>query len=304
MIKDSIGALGASARELFRNWPGLLLLAALYAALLACVYFFFATGVANTWQLVVTMVTFAAAPILLLLLLSASANAALPGATSGGVARRAPRDLPKVLLLALPVAALALLCGYLLYKLQGWLPKIEDAPQQALAGATVEARPVPLRWQEALGSTLWIVLFGLVLPLAAAHLWLSAARSGLAATLRGIHRVVGRAFAPRSVLAYSVGLFVFGLMPYFVIYTRTPVAGGWPELALFGLRLASAFALTLVGWAVTLGALARLTPPVTGATGATGAAGAAEAPADADAAAAPPPGPAAAGPELQAQRQG
>jgi len=33
---------------------------------------------------------------------------------------------------------------------------------------------------------------------------------------------------------------------------------------LFGLRLALTFVLTLVGWVVTLGALARVTPPETG----------------------------------------
>jgi hypothetical protein len=86
----------------------------------------------------------------------------------------------------------------------------------------------------------------------------------MTATLKGFHRVSGRAFAPRSVLVYAVGLFLFGLMPYFVLFTRTPFASGWSELTLFGLRLALAFVLTLVGWVATLGALARVTPPETG----------------------------------------
>ena len=51
MIKESFAALGASTRDLFRNWRGLLLLAAVYGLLLASVYYFFATGVANVWQL-------------------------------------------------------------------------------------------------------------------------------------------------------------------------------------------------------------------------------------------------------------
>ena len=87
---------------------------------------------------------------------------------------------------------------------------------------------------------------------------------GLKATLKGLHRVLGRAFAPRSVLVYAVGLFLFGLMPYFVLFTRTALTNGWAELTVFGLRLALVFALTLVGWVVTLGALARVTPPETG----------------------------------------
>ena len=262
MIKESFAALGASTRDLFRNWRGLLLLAALYGLLLASVYYFFATGVANAWQLIVTALTVGAAPLLFFLLQAAAANAALPEATAAGIARRAPRDLLKVLLLAVPVVLCAALFVYLLWKLPGWLPKVEEPPHYT--GVMGVERPAPLHWQDALVSSSWLLLLGIVLPLAAAHLWLSAARVGLKATLKGFHRVLGRAFAPRSVLVYAVGLFLFGLMPYFVLFTRTAVTNGWGELALFGLRLALAFVLTLVGWVVTLGALARVTPPETG----------------------------------------
>jgi hypothetical protein len=265
MIKESFAALGASTRDLFRNWRGLLLLAALYGLLLASVYYFFATGVANAWQLVVTALAAAAAPLLFFLFQAAAANAALPEATAAGVARRAPRDLLKVLLLAVPVALFAVLFVYLLGKLQGWLPKVDEPPYVSTVAGAVSERPVPLRWQDALLSSSWLVLLGFVLPLAAAHLWLSAARVGLAATLKGFHRVVGRAFAPRSVLVYAVGFFLFGLMPYFVLFTRTAFTSGWAEVTLFGLRLGLAFGLTLVGWVVTLGALSRVTPPETGA---------------------------------------
>jgi hypothetical protein len=264
MIKESFAALGASTRDLLRDWRGLLLLAAVYALLLASVYYFFETGVANVWQLVVTAATAAAAPLLFFLFQAAVANAALPEATAGRIARRAPRDLLKVLLLAIPVAALAVLFVYLLGKLQGWLPKVEEAPHVSTMAGTLSEKPAPLHWQDALVSSSWLLLLGFVLPLAAAHLWLSAARVGLAATLKGLHRVVGRAYAPRSVFVYAVGLFLFGLMPYFVLYTRTAVTNGWAELSLFGLRLGLAFVLTLVGWVVTLGALARVTPPEEG----------------------------------------
>lgn len=263
MIKESFAALGASTRDLFRNWRGLLLLAAVYGLLLASVYYFFATGVANAWQLVVTALTAAAAPLLFFLFQSAAVGAALPEATAGRIARRAPRDFVKVLLLAVPVVVAAVLFVYLLGKLQGWLPKVDESHVNVVASMTGET-PRPLHWQDALVSTSWLLLLGVVLPLSAAQLWLSAARTGMTATLKGFHRVLGRAFAPRSVLVYAVGLFLFGLMPYFVLFTRTAFAGGSAELTLFGLRLALAFVLTLVGWVVTLGALARVTPPETG----------------------------------------
>ncbi|MBV8857590.1 MAG: hypothetical protein JOZ02_11715 [Acidobacteria bacterium] len=261
MIKESFAALGASTRDLLRDWRGLLLLALLYALLLSSVYYFFAVGVANAWQLSVTAVTAAAAPLLFFLFQAAAANAALPEATAGRIMRRAPRDFLKVLLLAVPVALFAALFVYLLYKLQGWLPKVDEPPHIPTGPGVMGERPVPLHWQEALLSWSWLVLLGFLLPLAAAHLWLSAARVGLLATLKGLHRVVGRAYAPRSVLVYAVGLFLFGSMPYFVLFTRTSLTNGWAELSVFGLRLALAFVLTLVGWLVTLGALARVTPP-------------------------------------------
>lgn len=265
MIKESFSALGASTRDLFRNWPALLLLAAVYGLLLASVHYFFATGVANAWQLFVTGLTAGAAPLLFLLFQAMAVNSALPEATAGRVASRAPRDLLNVLLLAVPVACAAVLFVYLLGKLQGWLPKVSEPPNVNVVASVMGTKPAPLRWQDALVSSSWLLLLGVVLPLAAAHLWLSAARVGLTATLKGFHRVLGRAFAPRSVFVYSVGLFLFGLMPYFVLYTRTSFTTGWSELALFGLRLALTFFLTLAGWLVTLGALARVTPPETGA---------------------------------------
>jgi hypothetical protein len=258
MIKDSLNALAGSARDAFRGWRGLLLLCALYLLLLACVYRFFAVRV-NTWALAESAVLSSAAPLLLLVLLAATAHFALPEPkTAGALARRSLRDFWKVLLLAIPVAALGLLFFYLLGKLQQYLPKVEEAP--GYVRATMDAKPAPLHWQEALLSSLRIIVFGLVLPLVAAHLWLSAARDGLKLTLKRIHRVAGRAFAPRSVLVYETGLFVFALVPYFALYTRTAVTNGWAELMLFGLRLAVVFLLTLLGWTITLGALARVTP--------------------------------------------
>ena len=260
MIKDSLNALADSARSTFRGWRGLLLISVLYFVLLACVYYFFSVGVATAWQLTLSAATALAAPLLLFVLLAATAHFALPAKeTTGSLMRRTLRDFPKVLLLALPVVGLGWLLFYLLGKLQEHLPKIEDVPH-VIVSATAESKPVPLHWQEALVSGLWILLFGVVLPLLAAHLWLSAARVGLRPTIKRIHRVAARAFAPRSVLVYALGLFVFALMPYFVLYTRTAVTNGWAELFMFGLRLALAFVLTLLGWTITLGALARVTP--------------------------------------------
>ena len=264
MFKESFKAIGDSAVGLFRNPLGLLLLCVLYFAMLACVYVFFATGVATVWQLVLSALTALAAPLLFFVLQAAVANFALPGTGFGALLRRTPRDFLKVLLLGLPLVALAVGIIYLLGVLQAHLPKIEEPPHAYVAAPHTEP-PAPLHWQDALVSSLWLLLLGIILPLTASHLWLSAAREGLLPTLKKIHRVVARAFTAQSVLIYGVGLFVFGLMPYFIIYTRTPVSNGWAELTIFGARLLLAFVFTLWGWTVTLGALARTTPPAPGA---------------------------------------
>lgn len=263
MIKETFVAVGQAARGLFRGWGGLAVLHLLYAALLAAAYWFFATGVATVAQLVVTGLTFLLAPLLFLVLQAAAAHFAVGETRAGALAARALRDFWKVLVVSLPLVAIGVGLVYLL----GKLPAAEEAAQTAATAGPRAALPRPLHWQDALASTLWLLLLGFALPLAAAHLWLSVARDGLKATLKSFHRVAGRAFLPRSVLVYALGLLVFGLMPYFIIFTRTPVKAAWGELALFGLRLALAFVFTLWGWAVTLGALAALTagatpPPV------------------------------------------
>lgn len=281
MIKETFVAVGHAARGLFRGWGGLALLHVLYALVLASAYWFFAVGVATVTQLVVSGLTFLLAPLLFLLLQAAAAHFAVGERGPGALAARALRDSGKILVVSLPLVAL----GVGLFYLLGKLPASDDAARAAATFGAPGVAPRPLHWKEALSSTLWLLTLGLVLPLAAAHLWLSVARDGLRLTLRRFHRVVGRAFLPRSVLAYAVGLLFFGLMPYFIIYTRTPLESGWGELAVFGLRLALAFVFTLWGWAVTLGALAALTNTTTP-------------PAETEPAAAPAPPPAE--PQLQA----
>lgn len=261
MIKDSFASLGGAARTLFKSWGALLLLAALYLALLASVYVFFATGVATAWQLVLSALTALAVPLLFLVLQAAAAHHAQGAAAFGALLRRALRDFWKILLISLPFVLLGVGFVYLLGKLDGWLPQAAEAAPRSFSPGPGAAPPPPLHWQEALVSTLRLLLLGLLLPLMAAHAWLSVAGAGLRATLKGFHRVVGRAFTPRSVLVYATGLLAFGLMPFFILYTRTPVSNDWAEVSLFGLRLALAFAFTLLGWTITLGALARMTDP-------------------------------------------
>jgi hypothetical protein len=258
MIKNSLAAFGQAARALFRRRGALLVLAALYFAALWCAYQFFSTGVATGWQLGISAVTALVVPLLFFILQAGVVHYAVGDASAGVLIKRALRDCWKVLLLTLPLVAL----GVGLYYLLDWLHARLAAPAAAVPPPIIVrgARPSSVGWQDWLISTLRLLAFGAALPLLALHLWVELARRGLKATVKGIHRSAGRAFAPRSVLVYAVGALFFGVLPYFVIFTLPPLTSGWTELTIFGLRLALAFALTLCGWVVTTAALAAVAP--------------------------------------------
>jgi hypothetical protein len=255
MIKKSLAAVGRAARDLFRRRGALLLLAALYFAALWCAYQFFATGVATGWQLFVSAATALFAPLFFFIWQAGVANYAAGALSAGAVAKRALRDFWKVLLVTLPLVALGVGLCYLLDWLHGRLPA-ETAPPPPIG--VRGARPPLQGWGDWLVSTLELLAFGAVLPLLAAHLWIEVARRGLKATLRGLHRVAARAFAPRSVLVYAVGALFFGVLPYFLIFSLPPILDGWAELSIFGIRQALVFALTLSGWVMTTTALAEV----------------------------------------------
>jgi hypothetical protein len=99
---------------------------------------------------------------------------------------------------------------------------------------------------------------GLVLPLAAIHLWLATARDGLIAAIKKTGQLLARAFAPQSVLIYVAGFLIFAVVPYFLLFRTTPNKHAWLEIILLSIRLAAVFALTLVGWVITVKAIALL----------------------------------------------
>jgi hypothetical protein len=261
MIKNSLLAIGTTARELVRDWRSLGLFNALYAALIAALWLFFSTKEASAWQLVLTALLAVAAPVLFFLLQSAGAvRYAWNEAPPATLFRKSVKALWKIILVSVPLILLAVLLAYLLNKLQARFP-VTDAARPALIPVShpSAAHPpvLPLRWPDVFIASLRLLLLGVVLPLAAIHLWLAAARDSFIGTVRRVPQILARAFSAQSVLIYAVGLILFLLMPYFLIFTRTTIRNAWAELLLFGLRLALAFVFTLWGWLVTVGALAR-----------------------------------------------
>ena len=275
MTKNVLAAIAASVRALLGHLPALVVLGVLYALFVAACYFFITTREATTVQVLFTFVVAVAIPVLFCALQAACAGFAVGADSPAAVLRHAGKNFWKVFLVSLPLILVLLASVYLLNKVQATLAARAQAERQAEAAAARsagsvnedegEALSVPMRapereedkqpkvrWAYVLLVTVRLLLFGVVLPLVAIHLWLGIARGGLRGLFKGFRSVL----APQTVLTYAVGMIIFAVIPYFLLFTRTGTKGEWTELMLFGLRLALAFLLTLAGWVLTLRALA------------------------------------------------
>lgn len=263
MLTETLHSIATATRTVFKNWRPMLLIAIVYAALLGVLYSFLAVREASIAQVLATFVLAIAAPILFFMLQAMIMGSIANGddATVSSVIRKSLANLWKLLLVTLPLIALAVLVAYLLAKAQARLgSSVADAaaeiPRRLAAGARETTKPID--WRAALVSTLRYLTFGLILPLAAIHFWLAATREGLGRALKQAGSLLARAFAPRSVFVYIVGFVVFAIAPYFLLFRTTPSKHAWLEITLLVARLAVIFALTLFGWVITVKALALL----------------------------------------------
>jgi hypothetical protein len=257
MLTETFRSMAVAARNVFSNWQSLLLIAAVYASLLAALYFFVAVREASLGQVVLTFVLAIAAPLLFFVLQAMIASEA-EQLTVGSLVKRALTSFWKLLLVSLPLIALAVLIAYLLGKAQAHFgatlhnPVTELARPRNLSG---QRAAKPIDWKAALLSAIRYLAFGLALPLAAIHLWLATAREGLGMAIKKVGSHLARAFGPQSVLIYIAGFLVFGVAPYFLLFRNIPTKHAWLELFLLVARLAIIFALTLIGWMITVRAL-------------------------------------------------
>ncbi len=264
MLKTSFQSIAAAIRNVFSNWRAVLVAAVVYAALLAALYTFVVVREASMLQVALTFVLALAAPLLFFWLQSMIVGGIAEdhGASVGSLLKRSLVDLWKIIVVTLPLIALAILIGYLLMKAQTrWGAPIpdetSDIPRRAAAASRDGSRPID--WKIAGLSTVRYLLFGLVLPLAAIHVWLATARYGLIAALKRVGGIFSRAFSPQSVLIYVVGFIVFGVIPYFILFKSTTSTRAWLDVSLLATRVAIVFALTLLGWVITVKALSLST---------------------------------------------
>jgi hypothetical protein len=259
MMKRIFNALSSATRELFRRWIALLILFLLYLATLGAIYLFFVTREATVGQLILSLLLALAAPVLFLIIQTMAARYGSQGEHAWKLFVGSLRDFWKLLVIAIPLILIAVLAIYLFGKFDKSAPVV--AVREALRSAPQRPgtpKPQPIHWQSVATTTLKYLLFVLVLPLAAIHLWIETASSGLRQTMNSYLRILARALAPQAVITYLIGFVFFAVFPYFLILTRTQVTNAWLDFGLLTARLILAAALSLIGWVVTVGALEQL----------------------------------------------
>lgn len=261
MIKRILHAFTSASRELFRRWGALLILWVLYLGMLGAIYLFFVTREATVGQLLLSLLLALAAPVLFLIIQTMAARYTAGDGRALALLGGSLRDFWKLLAISLPLIIIAVLAIYLFGKFETTAPAatVREAVRSLPAPARPAApKPQPVHWQSVAIATLQYLLFGLVLPLAAIHLWIGTARHGLKATVKRSPRILGRAFAPQAVITYAIGFVFFAVIPYLLIVTRTSAANAWLDAGLLVARLVLAVVFSLIGWVVTVGALGRL----------------------------------------------
>jgi hypothetical protein len=259
MLNETFQSIAAAARTVFKNWQSTLLIAIVYAALLAILYFFVVIREATFVQVSITFATAIAAP-LLFFVLQAMIASETEDVSAGPLLKKSLISFWKLILITLPLIALAVLFIYLLGKAQAHFDASARDAAAAIPRRMSELGPAretspPIDWKAATLSTVRYLAFGLVLPLTAIHLWLTTAQEGLGAAIKKLKTLLGRAFAPQSVLIYVVGFLVFAVIPYFLLFKTIPTKHAWLDLSFFVARLAIIFALTLFGWVMTVKAI-------------------------------------------------
>lgn len=255
MFSKSARAIAGAIRELFRNWPALAIMTATYGVLLTGVYLFVTTKEATPIQLIITIVLALLTPTLFFVLQTISAGYAT-GIKARTLIAQSMKNSWKLFVVSLPVIAITALGVYLLARTQTYLSlNTSSNAADPLAITPLSLQP-STHWVGVAISSLRYLLIGVFAPLALIHLWIAANHTGLLETLKRSLMHMTRAFAARSVLIYLAGFLVFALVPYLVLFKTTTTSGAWLEIGLLVTRLAVVFCLTLLGWVVTVGALA------------------------------------------------
>jgi hypothetical protein len=245
------------------NLGALLVFATIYAVLLVAAYLFISIREATIWQVLITYALIILIPLGFFILQGSIINRVLDQKFRWRVILI---DALKFLAVTIPVLLIVWLLYYLLNKISARYP----APVVAVPPVDKVAPPAPpaLHWPSLFFTTLRFVLLGVAFPLATIHLWIAVAGGELRTLFRGgarsffkrIGSALARAFSSHSVLIYGLGLIIFVVLPYVTLVPTFTIKGNKTEFAVFVLRLLLSFLFSLIGWVITLTALARNVP--------------------------------------------
>jgi hypothetical protein len=226
----------------------------LFDILLAACYLFVSTREATAVGLLLTVFLALLAIVLFLVIQGVAVSYPWKESKVAKLFLDALRSAGKLAVVTLPILLIGGLLAYLFLKID-WSPGASELNETMSRAGDRTADPFP--WKSFFVTAIQYLLYAFALPLVAIHYWIVAMRESLPRTLAATGRVLRAAFSPTSVLIYLLGLLAFGVVPYFVFFTRTPINQAWVEIIVLGLRLALGFLFVLFGWTLTLGALSE-----------------------------------------------
>ena len=249
----------SAIKTTFTNLGALAVYALIYALLVATFFKFIWTREATVWQVFITYLFMVLIPALFFILQAAIIDRVRDQKFRWSAILI---DALKFFVVTIPILLLGWLLYYLLNKWQVRYPPPTVITFPTPAGPP---GPAPVHWQSLIFATLRFVLLGVALPLTTIHLWIAVAGGEVRGLFAGgakpflgrMGSALARAFASDSVLIYALGLIVFVVLPYAVLFVPLTVKGNKSEFTIFSLRLVLTFVFSLIGWIVTLSALTR-----------------------------------------------
>jgi hypothetical protein len=248
----------STIKSTFTNLPALTVHALIYAVLVLSFFKFIWTREATLWQVFLTYAFIVLIPAEFFIFQAAIIDRVRDGRFRW---RAILIDAVKFLLVTIPILLLGWLIYYLLNK---WQLRYPPPVIPTLSNASVPP-PQPMHWPSLAFATLRFVLLGVVLPLTAIELWIAVAggevrslfTGGARSFLQRIGMAIARALSFEAVLIYGVGLVIFLLIPYAILFIPFSPKGNKTDFVFFILRLLLTFVFTFIGWVVTISALAR-----------------------------------------------
>jgi hypothetical protein len=247
----------STIKSTLTSLPALAVFTLIYALLLAAFFRFIWVREATVWQVFMTYALMVVIPSLFFIFQAAIIGRARDLKFRWGAILI---DAVKFFLATIPILLVAWLLSYLLNKAQLRFP----APAlPALPVGAAPPTPRPLHWPTLVFATLRFVLIGVALPLTAIHLWIALAGGEGRRLFAGggffkrIGTAVARGLAFESVLIYALGLVIFFVVPYAILFVPFTPKGNKSDFAFFVVRLVLSFIFSLIGWVVTVSALTR-----------------------------------------------